>query len=247
MFSLLLTAVLIASPPSPTGTADRVVRIDYAPQSVMVGLAVSLAGSASTQVELASWKLTDGTLAGALCMAATRGVAVKVALDLTGGSNTEQHQIARQITLSGGTVWACTFPHHVANNFITADGTYSIQGTYYYSPTAVQIGAYSMSISGTHAASVNQGTFASLISGGTITMASHFSPPLQPSTVVELTRTRLVPPLIEDYGASREHRAIRAYRAALRQSAALRRRACRQRCRLRSVTSFSGSQNSPSQ
>ena len=247
MFSLLLTAVLIASPPSPTGTADRVVRIDYAPQSVMVGLAVSLAGSASTQIELATWKLTDGTLAGALCMAATNGVKVKVALDLSGGSNTAQHQIARQLTLSGGTVWACSFPKHLANNFITADGTYSIQGTYYYSPSAVQIGAYSMSISGTHAASVNQGTFAGLISGGTITMARNFSPPLQPSTVVKLIRPLIVPPLIEDRGAFLEHRALRAYRAALHESAALRRRASQQGCRLRSVTAFSVSQDSPSQ
>lgn len=168
MLSVLLVCLAVGSPPVPSGSKDVVVGVYYAPASLMSGLAVDLAGSASTSLRCASWKLTDGTLAAALCMASTRGVSVGVALDLTGGSATAQHLVANQIVASGGTVWSCSFPRHIANNFLTADGSYTIEGNYYWSPSAVQIGSYLLAVSGTSTAAVCGTTFGTLIASGTV-------------------------------------------------------------------------------
>jgi hypothetical protein len=165
----LLFLLMVASPPTPGPTGDTVTGIYYGPQPVMTGWAVALCTSAESSIKLATWQLTDGTLAGALCTASSRGVHVGVALDLTGGTRTLQHQLARQLVASGGTVWSCVFSHQIANNFLTADGSSTLLGNYYWSPTAAQIGSYLVTVSGTNAATQSQNTFATLIASGTVT------------------------------------------------------------------------------
>jgi hypothetical protein len=169
MNAIFFTLCLVVAPPSPGPTGDTVTGIYYGPQPVMTGLAVSLCTSAESAIKIATWKLTDGTLAAALCFASSRGVRVGVALELTGGTGTLQSQLARQIVASGGTVWSCVFPHQIANNFVTADGSSTILGNYYWSPTAAQIGTYLVTVSGTNAATQSATTFATLIASGTVT------------------------------------------------------------------------------
>ena len=170
MHTFLLIAALIGTPPTPSGSGDRTVAIYFSPSTPPpAAAAYALAGSAASTITIASWQLTDGTLADSLCLAASRSVSVHVALDLSGGTGTRQWELARQIKASGGSVWNCPLPHKIANNFFSADGTYTLQGNYYYSPTAVQEGSYLTAISGTNAPAANAATFASLISGGTLT------------------------------------------------------------------------------
>ena len=157
---------LTASTPTPPPTGNTVVNLYYDHQSPA---AVALAGSSSTTIRLATWRLTDGTLCQALSIAASRGVNVQVAYDGSSGTNDAQYQATASIRATGGTVYACQFPKKITNNFLVGNGNYTLQGNYYYSPTAVQIGSYSMAVSGTEAAAAATTTFATLISGGTIT------------------------------------------------------------------------------
>lgn len=166
---LFLIAIANANTPTPTGTADRVVSIYYAPDPVhLPGVAIALAGSATTSLKLATWNLRDTTLGTALSAAAARGVRVQAALNLSGGSQTIQHQLARALTSSGGTVWDCGGTRTIGSSLLTADGDYTCLGPYYYSPSAVQTGAYLLSVSGTHSASLAEARFTALISGGTL-------------------------------------------------------------------------------
>src|SRR5271154_5182758 len=166
MHTLLVLIFIAGTPPPPNPTGDTVVGLYYAGQAQQ---ATSLVGSAAHTLLIASWRITDGTLCSALALAASRGVAVQVAYDGSAGTNTAQYIATAGIRASGGTVIACNFPHHIANNFVSADADYTITGNYYYSPTAVQIGAYSIAISGTPAAAAAAVTFATITSGGTIT------------------------------------------------------------------------------
>ena len=184
-----------AATPTVTGSADTVVGLWYNPSpGNLPNVAWSLAGSAATSIRLATWQLSDGTLASALCMAATNGVNVQVALNLTGGSGTTQHAIARQLTASGGTVWSCNFPNHIANNFMSADGDYTLQGNYYFSPTATQIGSYLIAISGTNAATISNNTFNTLIATGTVTTAFIPAPREPAAEKITAWRTEILHP-----------------------------------------------------
>lgn len=189
MCTLLIAALVAATPTPPTGGTDQVIGIAYAPQAAMSGNAMDLAGSAASTIYFATWKLGDTAVTNALCLASSRGVQVRVVLDLTGGTGTLQHQLARQIVASGGTCWNASFPSHVANNFLAADGNYTLQGNYYWSPNAIQTGSYLVSVSGTNAAAAAVATFNTLISGGTITAFNTHStildaPPLSQPTVI---------------------------------------------------------------
>lgn len=206
MLTAAIAIVLASSTPTPTGTKDVVVGLYYDHQA---GQATSLAGSSATSIYLATWRLTDGALCQALSLAASRGVAVQVAYNGSAGTADAQYIATRGIVASGGTVIACTFPQHIANNFMSADANYTLQGNYYYSPTAVQIGSYSMAVSGTHAASVNTTTFATIISGGTITMNDLPSP----RSAVACNRRSLHPTMACPCDTSGTRQAARALRA----------------------------------
>ena len=225
MYSLILIAAIAVTPPPPSGGTDQVVGLAYAPSSTMSGLAVALAGSANTSIYFATWKLSDTAVANALCVAASRSVAVHVVLDLTGGTGTIQHQLARQIAASGGTCWNAPFPQHVANNFMTADSDYSVQGNYYWSPSAVQIGSYLLSVSGTPTAATNITNFGNLIASGTIVAFAApatarpivlTAPPLEAPCVLDSTTVikcgrRSLALLLDDLGKRNMHRVLRRY------------------------------------
>jgi hypothetical protein len=166
MFLHAIATVLVASIPTPSGTKDITIGLYYSGQSHQ---AVALCGSAATSLTVATYRLTDGTLCGALAHAASNGIAVQVAYNGTAGTNDAQWIATRGIVAASGTVYACSFPNHIANNLVVADAGYSLIGSYYYSPTAVQIGAYSIGVSGTNTAFQSHETFTTLISGGTIT------------------------------------------------------------------------------
>ena len=172
MHGLIFSALLFSALPTPTGSADVVIKTIYAPSNPgPVSLAIGLASSASSSLRLATWQLSDSALATALCVAASRSVSVGVVLNLSGGTGTAEAILARQITASGGTVWKASFPNKIANNFLTGDSVYTDQGNYYFSPSAVQAGSYLTAISGTNAATVCASTFATLIASGTLTTA----------------------------------------------------------------------------
>ena len=205
LLSLLATAAPAAEP-APTGTRDITTGLYHAPDPAhLPAISIAICGSASTSIRLATWKLSDSSLATALCLASTRGVNVQVAYDLSGSSTTIQNQLIREIKLSGGTCWSCHFPPKIANNFLTADGTYTALGNYYYSPTAVQIGSYLLTVSGTPTAAAASATFASLVSGGTL--AASAPPPPTERTIarVDIT-TPQQPPAIET--TSHHHRSL---------------------------------------
>ena len=187
MFSLIALILAGATPTPPHPANNTTVGLYYSGQSAQ---AVALSTSADTSITLATWRITDGTLCGALAVAASRGVAVQVAYNGSSGTSDAQYIATRGIVASGGTVYACEFPKKIANNFMAADGDYTLMGSYYYSPTAVQIGAYSIAVSGTGTASISATTFATLIATGTI-------------TAVERRSTRLLANLIDDCGETR--------------------------------------------
>ncbi len=165
----IIAHATVASPPAPSGTKDIVMAVyrwpgTPSPQSAALGLI----GSASSSLRLATWHLSDGSIGQALCTAATNGLSVQVAYDLSGGTETAQHKIIAQIKASGGTCWSCHFPKKIANNFLEADGVYTLNGSYYYSPTAVQAGTYTLAVSGTPAAAAAIAQFSALIASGTL-------------------------------------------------------------------------------
>ena len=150
------------------GTANVVQAVYYAPDPAhLPAVAYALAGSAATTLDLATWAMSDSGLSTALCSAAGRGVKVATAFDVSSNTNSISLAIAKAIHASGGTAYSCKFPPHIANNFLTADGAYTLTGNYYFSPTALQIGSYLLAVSGTPAAAAAQVTFASLIASGT--------------------------------------------------------------------------------
>jgi phosphatidylserine/phosphatidylglycerophosphate/cardiolipin synthase-like enzyme len=176
MFASIIVGLAVAATPTPTGTKDIVTGIYYAPSNPPPSaVATALCGSAASSLTVATWSLQDRQLAAALCRSATAGLAVRVAIDASGGTDTTQSRLAQQIKASGGSVWRCNFPRKIANNFVTADGNYTATGNYYFSPTAQQIGSYLITISGTTAAYQSAVNFDSLISGGTL-LASSLSP-----------------------------------------------------------------------
>jgi len=167
-FSLTGSLRTVASPPAPSGTKDVVTGLYYAPDPThLPGVAVSLAGSASTGLGVASWQLSDSRMVSALTAAASRSVDVYVALNQSGGTGTAQHQAAAAMSAAGCHVYWCNFPSQIQNNFVVADGVYTAQGNYYFSPTAVQVGSYLLTVSGTHAASLAESQLVALLSGGT--------------------------------------------------------------------------------
>lgn len=178
LFPLASFAVLVLSGPvclgvpSPSSSADVVLGLWYSPDSTHLPQeALDLAGSSSSVLRVGTWKLTDASFVGSLCAASTRGVSVFVATLLPSSTTAAGWVQARRLVSSGGTVWSCSFPQRIANNFVTADNSYTLQGNYYFSATAVQAGSYLMAVSGTHTAAVANSTFATLISGGTLVVA----------------------------------------------------------------------------
>lgn len=168
MLQLLIVAAVASTPTPPSGGTNQVISINYSGQAAM---ATALVGSADSTLFLSSWRLTDGTLCGALALAASRHVAVQVAYGVTptGGTSDPGYIATKGIRASGGTVYACSFVHVMANNLVAADGDYTILGTYYYRPEAVQIGSYSTAVSGTGSAAEAKTQFLQNISGGTVT------------------------------------------------------------------------------
>lgn len=158
----------LTSPPPAPATGNVVVGQYWQPGTPSGSfLECSLAGSASSSLKLATWKLSDTALATALAKSSTSGAKLQCVLDLTGGSNTTQHSIARQLVASGGTVWSVKLPQKIENNFLTCDGTYTLSGSYYPAPGAAQIGSYVLAVSGTTYAAAAATQFASLVATGT--------------------------------------------------------------------------------
>ena len=168
----VIAEATVASPPAPTGTADRVVATYRYPGTPSPSsAAIALAGSSSSAIYLATWHLSDSGLTTALCMASTAGVHVRVAVDASGGTETRQSQCISALKSSGGTCWKCTFHNGGRRNYMVADGIYTLGGSYYYSPTAVELGTYSAGISGSNTATAAINAFNTLVSGGTLAYA----------------------------------------------------------------------------
>ena len=164
MNALIFLALAAIAAPPPPAYPDKVTGQYYAGDVAHVpACAISTVGSAETSIYMASWKLTDTTVSTALAVAATNGISVNIALDLTGGTGTAQQQVARALTAAGCTVYDVAIPRLIANNFIEIDGGYTVKGNYYYSPTAAQIGSYLLTISGTATATDAISTFTALI------------------------------------------------------------------------------------
>ena len=164
MNALIFLALAAIAAPPPPAYPDKVTGQYYAGDIQHVpACAITTVGSAETSIYMSSWKLTDTTVSTALAIAATNGISVNIALDLTGGTGTAQHQVARALTAAGCTVYDVAIPRLIANNFIEIDGAYTLKGNYYYSPTATQIGSYLLTISGTATASDAITTFTTLV------------------------------------------------------------------------------------
>ena len=196
---LLLTAhALYAALPVTGGTAQTVVSLVYTPPYAPVATtAIAIAGSATTALYLAAWKLTDTAVGAALQKSATSGVAVGVVLDLTGGSNTLQHQIARALVSSGGTVWSAKFPNRIENNFLSDGQSYTQQGNATWSPTAVQQGHYTMVVAGTTAAAACKSQYLALVASGT-RYTAYDTPAFNPLAPAPQW-TRVITPQSHDY------------------------------------------------
>ena len=196
---LLLTAhALYAALPVTGGTAQTVVSLVYTPPYAPVATtAIAIAGSATTALYLAAWKLTDTAVGAALQKSATSGVAVGAVLDLTGGSNTLQHQIARALVASGGTVWSAKFPNRIENNFLTDGQSYTQQGHATWSPTAVQQGHYTMVVAGTTAAASCKAQYMALVASGT-RYTAYDTPAFNPLAPAPQW-TRVITPQSHDY------------------------------------------------
>jgi hypothetical protein len=96
-------------------------------------------------------------------------VNVYVTWDTSTGTKNPAYAATRGITAAGGTCVMSTFPHLNANNFVVGDSNYTLTGSYYYRPEAVQIGSYSWAISGTSQALQKQELWTTLTSSGTVT------------------------------------------------------------------------------
>ena len=162
----------VGSVPTPSGTGDTVLAAYFFPTTpTQSQLAVALAGSASSSLRLVTWELSDKPLASALSLAASSGKSVAAVLNLTGGTSVAQRVLARQLIASGGSVWSAIFPEKIANNFLEADGKYTLKGNSYWSPTAIQQGTYLLAISGTPTATTCIATFNTLVASGTRTLS----------------------------------------------------------------------------
>ena len=194
----LTTEALYAALPVTGGTTQTVVSLVYTPPYAPVATtAIAIAGSATTSLYLAAWKLTDTAVGAALQNSATSGVAVGVVLDLTGGSNTLQHQIARALVASGGTVWSAKFANRIENNFLSDGQSYSQQGNATWSPTAVQQGHYTMVVAGTTAAAACKSQYLALVASGT-RYTAYDTPAFNPLAPAPQW-TRVITPQSHDY------------------------------------------------
>lgn len=171
---LVLPAISVASPPTPSGSADVTLGVWYSPDPAhLPQVALDLAGSAEVSIFLATSRLTDAAFVSDLCTSATNSVAVHVAVLLPSSTTSAGWVQARRVVASGGTVTRVAAGVTIPSSFVVADGVGTVQGPYYFSPTAVQAGSYLMLVSGTHSAAVNVAKFASLISGGTNVVAAY--------------------------------------------------------------------------
>ncbi len=181
-------SVLAVSPPHATGSADVVLvagggtsslsaadqytwtTAPDKPTNVYYDIQCSeqyllLAQAATSSITVSTWNLSDRTIGAALAHAASTGVTVNVVEDLSHRSGPEP-AIAKEIASAGGNVYDGPVPRTIQNNFLTIDGRDSIQGNYYLSPTAVQIGSYAATISGSNTAFANQLQYGALIRSG---------------------------------------------------------------------------------
>jgi len=213
-----MLATIVAATPTPSGTKDVVTAVWYAPSPYLPASTIDLCGSASTSIYFSTWQLSDTRVSSALAAASSRSVPVRVALNLTGGTGTLQHQLARQLVSSGGTVWNCSIPRQIENNFVVANENYSINGNYYYSQTAVQPGSYSQAISGTGAATAFVTRFNELISGGTLVTAEVSRTRDTQTAVNNDQRPLFLAPLIELLGDRTSDRAVRQCQKECRQN-----------------------------
>jgi hypothetical protein len=198
MYTIALAVLLTANPPTPHPGPDRVLAVLYSGQAAA---ATALTGSAASSIYCSTWRLTDGTLCAALALAASHGLAVHVVYDGTAGTNDANYIATAAIRASGGTVWAATMPHKIENQYLAADGIYTLQGNYYYSPTAVQIGAYSAAISGTATPFANITQFNAITSGGTITASHQYDY----KRLLAGVKPLILAPLIEHLGKQPTH------------------------------------------
>lgn len=121
--------------------------------------------SATSSITLSTWQLSDGTVAAALAYAASTGKTVNLVEDLNNRSGGEP-AFAQAIASAGGNVYNAPVPRTIQNNFLTTDETMTVQGNYYLSPTAVQIGSYAAVTSGTNTAYASSLQYGALILTG---------------------------------------------------------------------------------
>jgi phosphatidylserine/phosphatidylglycerophosphate/cardiolipin synthase-like enzyme len=145
--------------------ADPVMATYYAPDARISASAVTLVNSATGSINIASNAFSDTHLTGALCTAASRGVAVQAVLNVTPG--TAATIPYRELIASGGSVWLNSQKPTIPNQVFTIDGGTCATGNYVWSGSAVQAGAWWAIITGTRTTSGFNATFGSLQTSGT--------------------------------------------------------------------------------
>lgn len=166
---ILVAAAYPVLPRAYALAADPVVRTYYAPDVRITEAAVGLVNSSTGAINVASNAFSDQSLISALCLAASRGVAVSAVLDVTTG--TAASIPYRQLTTSGGSVWIANFPNRIENHVFTIDGGTCGTGNYVWSGSAVQAGAWWAIVTGTATTSGFNTTFGSLQASGTRQMS----------------------------------------------------------------------------
>lgn len=142
----------------------------YAPNSQLIPAAQHLISSGTATIHIAANTLTDARLIGSLATARSAGRTVVAVLNVSGG--TARSLAAQSLHAAGVTVYLSDMPDLLANHVLTVDGGTCAVGNYYWSPAAVQVGAYLSIVADLAITGSQDSRFAALVSGGTLLTAS---------------------------------------------------------------------------
>lgn len=106
-------------------------------------------------------------------------ISVNIYAGPTGGTNTTQSILLRSLSAAGATITSGSYPKETDvpvatyNNLVVADSAYSLQGTYAFSPSAIQQGTYLLAVSGTNNAANCMVRYNNLLHGTSGTFAAN--------------------------------------------------------------------------
>ena len=157
--TLIAAAILLAAA---NAYADTVASVYYAPDPRAKQNLLALIANAKTSIILSNPFFTDPDFGNALAVASTNGITVSAVLAQSQTRSSDEWQYQTLADPPNVAIWLSPMHQTIPNNFMILDGGTTCLGSYRWSPTAVQNGNWSATITGSNTANAYLETWQAL-------------------------------------------------------------------------------------